>query len=58
MNLQSAVTSDIRGYAIQIQARGWIENEQAAIARLQTMRVFDVPTIARFYYRTLLEGSR
>ena len=45
-------TSDIRGYASQIQARGWIENEQEAIERLQTMRVFDVPAIAQFYFTT------
>ncbi|MBD1810104.1 hypothetical protein H6F98_32345 [Microcoleus sp. FACHB-SPT15] len=46
------LTSDIRGYASQIQARGWIENEQEAIERLQTMRVFDVPAIARVYFAT------
>lgn len=44
------LTSDIRGYASQIQTRGWIENEQEAIERLQTMRVFDVPVIAQFYF--------
>jgi hypothetical protein len=46
------LTSDIRGYDSQIQARGWIENEQEAIERLQTMRVFDVPAIAQFYFAT------
>ena len=46
------LTSDIRGYASQIQARGWIENEQEAIERLQTMRVFDVPALAQFYFTT------
>lgn len=46
------LTSDIRGYASQIQARGWIENEQEAIDRLQTMRLFDVPAIAQFYFTT------
>ena len=46
------LTSDIRGYASQIQVRGWIENEQEAIERLQTMRVFDVPAIAQFYFTT------
>lgn len=44
------LTSDIRGYASQIQARGWIDNEREAIERLQTMRVFDVPAIAQFYF--------
>ncbi len=46
------LTTDIRGYASQIQARGWIENEQKAIERLQTRRVFDVPAIARVYFAT------
>jgi hypothetical protein len=44
------LTVDIRGYASQIQARGWIENEQQAIERLQSMRVFDIPAIAEFYF--------
>lgn len=43
------LTVDIRGYASQIQARGWIENQQQAIERLQSLRVFDVPVIAEFY---------
>ncbi|NET60242.1 MAG: hypothetical protein F6K47_30100 [Symploca sp. SIO2E6] len=46
------LTSDIRGYAHQIQARGWIENEPEAIERLQMMGVFDVPAIANFYFST------
>lgn len=46
------LTVDIRGYASQIQARGWIENEQEAIERLQTMGVFDIPAIAQFYFST------
>ena len=46
------LTVDIRGFASQIQARGWIENEQQAIKRLQAMRVFDIPTLAQFYFTT------
>ncbi|WP_347566312.1 hypothetical protein [Scytonema sp. UIC 10036] len=46
------LTVDIRGYASQIQAQGRIENEQQAIEHLQTMQVFDVPTIAQFYFLT------
>jgi len=46
------LTSDIRGYAHQIQARGWVENEQQAIERLQNMGVFDVPALAKFYFST------
>ena len=29
------LTSELRGYASQMQVRGWIENEPAAIAHLQ-----------------------
>jgi hypothetical protein len=47
------LTVDLRGYANQIQARGRIENEQAAIERLQTMRVFDIPAVAQFYFTTV-----
>jgi type IV pilus assembly protein PilB len=46
------LTADIRGYASQIQARGWVENEREAIERLQARRVFDVPVIAQFYFVT------
>ncbi len=46
------LTVDIRGYASQIQAQGWIENQQQAIERLQTMRVFSIPIIAQFYFAT------
>ncbi len=46
------LTVDIRGYASQIQAQGWIENQQQAIERLQTMRVFSIPAIAQFYFAT------
>jgi hypothetical protein len=46
------LTADIRGYASQIQARGWIENEQETMEQLQKMRVFDVPAIAQFYFAT------
>ncbi|MBD2741510.1 hypothetical protein H6H02_07870 [Coleofasciculus sp. FACHB-1120] len=44
------LTVDIRGYASQIQAQGWIENEPEAIEQLQAMRVFNVPAIARIYF--------
>ncbi|MGK7876722.1 MAG: hypothetical protein AB4426_26545 [Xenococcaceae cyanobacterium] len=46
------LTVDIRGYGSQIKARGWIENEQKAIERLQAMRVFAVPAINKFYFET------
>lgn len=44
------LTVDIRGYASQIQIRGWIDNKQQAIENLQNMRVFDIPAIAQFYF--------
>ncbi len=46
------LTADIRGYASQIKARGWIENEQEATRRLQAMRVFEIPALAQFYFGT------
>lgn len=46
------LTSDLRGYASQIQGRGWIEMEQQAIARLLTMGVFNSPVLAHFYWET------
>ena len=49
------LTVDIRGYASQIQARGWIEKEQEAINRLQNIGVFDVPAIAEFYFTTKVD---
>jgi hypothetical protein len=44
------LTSDLRGYASQIQVRDSIENPAAAIDRLQTMRIFSIPSIAQFYF--------
>ncbi len=44
------LTSDLRGYASQLQVRDWIENPAAAIDRLQTMRIFSIPSIAHFYF--------
>ncbi|MBH8560997.1 hypothetical protein I8748_02185 [Nostoc sp. CENA67] len=44
------LTVNIRGYASQIQTRGWIENQQQAIEKLQNMRFFDIPAIAQFYF--------
>lgn len=44
------LTTDIRGYASQIQVRGEIHNQQEAIQQLQNRRVFHIPTIAQFYF--------
>lgn len=49
------LTVDIRGYASQIQARGWIEKEEEAINRLQNIGVFDVAAIAEFYFTTKVD---
>ncbi|UKO97409.1 hypothetical protein [Nostoc sp. UHCC 0870] len=43
------LTTDIRGYASQIKARGYIENTQQAIKKLKQKRVFDVPSISQLY---------
>lgn len=48
-------TADLRGYAGQVQVRGWVEDEAGAIARLQQLRLLGVPAIARFYFE---EGDR
>jgi hypothetical protein len=44
------LTADLRGYASQLQVRDWIENPAAAIDRLQTLRLFSIPSIAQFYF--------
>ncbi|MCL1464734.1 hypothetical protein [Argonema galeatum] len=49
------LTVDIRGYASQIQARGWIDKEQEAIERLQNIRVFDGGAIAQFNFTTKVD---
>ena len=46
------LTTDIRGYANQIKARGYLENVQETIKTLQKMRVFDIQTIAQLYFNT------
>ena len=43
------LTVEIRGYASQIKTRGWIENPQLAIDRLQYLRFFEIPAIAHFF---------
>ncbi len=44
------LTTDIRGYASQIKARGYIQNPQKVITELQHKRVFDIPQIAQLYF--------
>jgi hypothetical protein len=46
------VTSDLRGYASQIQANGSIENSSTAINHLQNLRLFSIPLIGQFYFET------
>ena len=44
------LTTDIRGYASQIKARGKIDNRAVAITKLQKMRLFTIPNISQFYF--------
>jgi hypothetical protein len=44
------ITTDLRGYASQLQVRDWIENPTVAIERLQTLHLFSIPSIAQFYF--------
>ena len=44
------ITTDLRGYASQLQFRDWIEDSATAIDRLQTLRLFSIPHIAQFYF--------
>jgi hypothetical protein len=44
------LTADLRGYASQLQVRDWIENPAAAIDRLQSLRIFSIPSIAQLYF--------
>jgi hypothetical protein len=46
------LTADLRGYASQIQVRGWIENEPVAIAHLQSLRLFSISAIAQVYFES------
>ncbi|NJO29721.1 MAG: hypothetical protein HC787_09650 [Nostocaceae cyanobacterium CSU_2_110] len=46
------LTVDIRGYASQIKELNNIDNPRDAVIRLQNIRIFDIPTITRFYLRT------
>jgi hypothetical protein len=44
------LTADLRGYASQLQVRDSIDNPAAAIDRLQSLRIFSIPSIAQFYF--------
>lgn len=44
------LTTEIRGFASQLQARGLIESSTYAIEQLQQCQVFDRPAIAQFYF--------
>lgn len=46
------LTSDLRGYASQVQMLGKVGAEEAAIAHLQSLRLFGFPGITRFYFET------
>lgn len=44
------LTVELRGYASQIEARGWVENSEDAINGLQMMHIFEIPVIAKLYF--------
>ncbi|AFW97036.1 hypothetical protein ANA_C20605 [Anabaena sp. 90] len=44
------LTVNLRGYASQIAAKGQIVNKEQVISQLQTMRVFSVSPIDKFYF--------
>ncbi|MTJ16742.1 MULTISPECIES: hypothetical protein [unclassified Dolichospermum] len=44
------LTVNLRGYASQIAATGQIVNKEQVISQLQTMRVFSVSPIDKFYF--------
>jgi hypothetical protein len=44
------LTTDIRGYAAQIKARGKVNDQAIVISKLKKMRIFDIPNIRRFYF--------
>jgi hypothetical protein len=46
------LTVNLRGYASQIQARGWIDNEKETIKILQSMQILAIPSIAKLYFET------
>ncbi|MBD2195206.1 MULTISPECIES: hypothetical protein [Calothrix] len=46
------LTVNLRGYASQIQSTRQITNKAQAIAHLQSMRIFNVAQIARFYFNS------
>ncbi len=46
------LTVNLRGYASQIQARGWIDNEKETIESLQSMQILAIASIAKLYFET------
>lgn len=48
------LTTDIRGYATQIKVQGHINNKLIANEQLQKIRIFNIPTIAQFYFKNKL----
>ena len=48
------LTTDIRGYASQIKAQGYINEKAKTVKNLQKMRVFNIPKISEFYFNNQL----
>jgi hypothetical protein len=52
------LTVDIRGFGCQFVDPAGIKNCQEAISQLKRLRVFDVPTVARFYFDESINAGR
>lgn len=44
------LTINLRGYASQVKAKGFIENSEQAVEYLQRLKIFNIPIIAQFYF--------
>lgn len=46
------LTTDIRGYASQVQISGRIKNEDEAIQTLENLHIFEKKSVANWYFNT------
>lgn len=49
--LELAAT-DLQGYASPVQLRGRVENAAVAVGHLKQLRLFDIPSVAAFYFES------
>jgi hypothetical protein len=52
------LTVNFRGYAHQIQETGQVANKNQVIDQLKSMRVLNIPQIARFFLITMASMSK